>query len=516
MNSIKLLLTLFLVMNFGQSLKANQERYFSPYETFLTLPSCHDNNPEIQVIKSADDWLRINDLNKTIFCVKPADYSTLGRVVLTASGTEDHKRYILLDNGNNTHPSQLSYATLAKVGFELRGANHWVIDRMGYWESKTAYIPTIVNNSDNNVFNRNFFKNVNGGAIVIRPNSDNNTIQNCRLERSDITLHIDRAAIELNNNGQDNVSIKNTKIINNEIINFVDGIQLVKTGNSMQKFINYEGTVIDNNHIHIDSRIYTDCNGSHKEEGQCAYAENAIDLKVGSENIHNPVIISFNKMWGYKKADEVDRKNPSGQSGLSDSGVIVPMHYNVKNVLFKKNTFFNSAFALVIDGPRNGFSAQNIEISDNIFYNIFITAIYARNIHHFLIQNNLFKKLSYGSDGQGKDAYNSFYINDSKDISFSDNIIIDAYRSAAFYVRESAYNGKDSDYYTFHKNLYFNAQYDKGYNAYEKSRATENHDALMRNKNARNPTKYYKNLRFITNVLNGEKKTMMLPKVLKY
>lgn len=503
-----------LMVNFGQTLHAQEERYFSPYEQQITLPSCNENNPQIQHIKSDADWSTINDTNKTIFCVKPADYSKLGRVLLTASGTKNQKRYIVLDNGNNLHPSQLDHLELAKVGFELQGANHWVIDRMSYWERRDAYIPNRISDSDNNVFNRSFIHNVNGGAMVIYPNSDNNTIQNCRIERSDITLHIDRAGIELNNNGQDKVTIKDTKIINNEIVNFVDGIQLVKTGNSMQAFINYEGTIINNNQIYIDSRVYTDCHGRPKADGACAYAENAIDLKVGSENSNNPVIISFNKMWGYQKADEYDPNTPDGESGLSDSGVIIPMHYNVKNVLLTKNILFNSAFGLVMDAPRNGFSAQDIEIRDNLFYNIHTTAIYATNINHFLIENNLFKKLSYGTDAKGMGTYNSFYINDSKEITFTNNIIVDTYRSAGFYVRESDYNGIDADYYTFENNLFFNANYENAFNSYEKSRVVANNSLMLREQSL-NPTRYYKDLLFITDILNHQNRKITIPKVLK-
>lgn len=501
MSKIKVVwLTLFFIVTVGQRLYADEEK--------LTLPSCSHQNAEVYFIKRDEDWSRINDLNKSIFCVKPADYSKLGRIVLTASGTAKKRRYILLDNGNNKHPSQLDKKMLAKVGFELQGANDWVIDRMAYWDSRTAFIPNILNHSNENIFNRYFIDNVNGGAIVFHPNSDNNTIQNCRIERSDISLFMDRAAIELNNNGQDHISIKNNKIVHNEIVNFVDGIQLVKTGNSRQKSVNYEGTMIDSNQISVDSRIYTDCKGHPKTDGSCAYAENAIDLKAGSLNPQNPIIISNNTMWGFKKSDKTN-------SYLDDIGVAIPLHYGVAHVVFEKNIFFNTRFALVIDAPRDGYAAEKLEIRDNIFYNIISSAIYATNIDTIKIHDNLFKKIAYGEDGLGKGVFSAFYFNNSTDVSFYNNTIVNSLKSAEFYVKEAKYNGTPTDYYRFKNNIYFNADYTSKKNSYAKSIAITDTTSLRLIEESKNPIKYYKDLHFFTNNLSNEQDEIVLPQVIQ-
>lgn len=501
MDKIKVVwLTLFLVVTMGQNLYA--------YEEKLILPSCSHNNAEVYFIKRNEDWSRINEVNKTIFCVKPADYSQLGRIVLTASGTAKKRRYILLDNGNNQHPSQLDKKKLAKVGFELRGANYWVIDRMAYWESRTAFIPNILEHSDENIFNRYFIYNVNGGAIVLHPDSDNNTIQNSRIERSDISLFMDRAAIELNNNGQDHITIKNNKIVHNEIVNFVDGIQLVKTGNSAQKSINYEGTMIDSNDISIDSRIYTDCKGNPKKDGTCAYAENAIDLKAGSLNPQNPIIISNNKMWGFHKSDTT-------KSYLDDIGVAIPIHYDVAHVVFEKNIFFNTHLALVIDAPRDGYAAEKLEIRDNIFYNIISSAIYATNIDTIKIHDNLFKKIAYGEDGLGKGVFSAFYFNNSTHVSFYNNSIVNSLKSAEFYVKEENYNGIPSYYYQFKNNTYFNANYVSNYNSYEKSIAIADTTSRLLTEASKNPTRDYKDVHIVTNKLNNQQDEIILPQLLK-
>jgi len=501
MRKIKVVIeTLFFLIIVTQSVYADEEK--------VILPSCSHKNSEVYFIKRDEDWSRINDLNKSIFCVKPANYSKLGRVVLTASGTAKKKRYILLDNGNDKHPAQLDKKMLAKVGFELQGANYWVIDRMSYWDSSNAFIPNILSHSDWNIFNRYFIYNVNGGAIVLHPDSDNNTIQNSRIERSDISLYMDRAAIELNNNGQDHISIKNNTIVNNEIVNFVDGIQLVKTGNSTQKFVNYEGTIIDSNQISIDSRIYTDCKGHPKIDGLCAYAENAIDLKAGSLNSQNPIVISNNTMWGFQKSDTT-------KSYLDDIGVAIPLHYDVRNVIFKKNIVFNSRFALVIDAPRDGYAAEQLEIRDNIFYNILSSAIFAINIDNIKIHDNLFKHIAYGEDGLGKGVFSAFYFNNSTHVSFYNNKIVHSLKSAEFYVKEENYNGIPTDYYWFKNNIYFHANYVSKKNSYEKSVAIADTAALLLTKASENPTRNYKDLHIITNTLSNEQGEIVLPRVLE-
>lgn len=76
------------------------------YAKVLNLPSCTPG-PEVAFIKKQQDWDLINS-SKTIFCVDPEDYSDLGAIEITASGTKDQPRYLLLNNGNNTHPVQLS------------------------------------------------------------------------------------------------------------------------------------------------------------------------------------------------------------------------------------------------------------------------------------------------------------------------------------------------------------------------------------------------------------------------
>ena len=355
--------TSFLSINSAKTIDTNTTNlngYVSPYLEPINLPTCNANDPDVQFIKTMSDWSHINDAGKSIFCVSPGDYSEK-TITLTTSGTKDKKRYIILYNGNDIHPGKLDKKNLAKVSFIIKDTNYWTIDRMAYWESPTTLIPIKIINSSNNLINRYFMDNV-GNGIILYPGSSDNSIQNCRIQRENITIHNDRAAIALYNDGKSDISIKNTKVINNEIKNFVDGFQAVRSSTKALN-INYEGTILDNNIIFIDNTIYTDCKGNHDINGNCAYAENAIDLKSGSHNINNPIRIINNKMWGYKKSDTTN-------SDLSDPGVALVGHYDLQNIIIANNYILNSDFGININSPIDNYSVQHAQILNNRFDNI--------------------------------------------------------------------------------------------------------------------------------------------------
>ena len=363
----------------------------SQYEEQFNIPPYDSLNPAMLLISSNADWSNINDATIRFFYVSPGDYSHAGlpandyKILLNSSGTANKKRYISLYNGNNTHPGKLNANQLAKVGFILQNANWWVIDRMAYWERSDGLVPIKIENSSHNIINRYFTSNVAGGAVYIYPNSDNNTIQNCRVQRNKIAQHLDRAAFALTNGGLDSISIKNTKVLNNEVYNFVDGFQAVKTGSAQQNYINYEGTIIDCNHFFIDSLIYTDCNGNHDNNGACAYAENAIDLKSGSENPNNPFVITNNMMWGYRKADQTN-------SSLNDPGAVIVAHFNVNNVLISNNLLYDATRGFAVGNPVNGAAMRNTEFSNNIIYDIIGYSMVIYDSDSMTFKNNLNKE----------------------------------------------------------------------------------------------------------------------------
>ncbi len=451
----------------------------SIYEKKIVLPVYDRNNPEMYLIKNNQDWKKINDHRIRFFFVTPGNYSHAGnsggRVILKTSGSASKKRYILLHNGNNTHPGKLSKNRLAKVGFLLKNTSNWVIDRMAYWESPGILNPIVLENSDNNIVNRYFMSNV-GTGISILDGSDNNIIQNCRIQRNKISIRRDSAAIGITTHSRRSVRIVNNKILSNEIYNFVDGFQTTRrSGNSR---LSFEGTIIDNNHFYIDNKIYTDGKGHHKANGQFAYAENAIDLKVGSENANKPVIVSNNKMWGYRESDRT-------RSQLSDPGAAMPIHYNVKNTVIQDNVLFDSTVGMNISDPYSGYSMQNSVIKNNIFYKIKEQAFYISHSSKIKFDGNLFKDVS-------KD-FKKFVVFDKqlKNISFVNNTILDAHNKTAHLIGHVATRSNN----TFYKAL--------------PGKLSGSGDTVYPGK----PNLGYSNLVFITDNYTNHPRTITLPQV---
>ncbi len=91
----------------------------SKYLEEVNLPKCDASNPEVQFIRSNDDWKTINSSSKRIFCVSPGDYKSLENISITASGTGEKRRYIILNNGNDLHPGQLDKSQIAIYFFKV-------------------------------------------------------------------------------------------------------------------------------------------------------------------------------------------------------------------------------------------------------------------------------------------------------------------------------------------------------------------------------------------------------------
>jgi hypothetical protein len=239
-------------------------------------------------------------------------------------------------------------------------------------------------------------------------------------------LKNDSVAVSLSSWGVRYSEIKNTKILNNEIVNSNDGIQLVrnpmiwldKSDSMYGKYqdANCEGTIIDGNHIYIDSSIYTDGKGNFDPNGIFAYAEDGMDFKVGSENANNPMIVSNNHLWGFRRSD-------STNSYISSSGVGIGAHFGVNNVQILNNVIFDSASGISTgDNNRFAFGMGNSVIKNNILYNVGphvkwskSSAIKATESKNLKIEDNLIIG--------GRSYYSMFQYNDS--VTYSGNEIVD-------------------------------------------------------------------------------------------
>ena len=387
------------------------------YQVKVTLPKCDINNKRVQIIQKLADWNQINNPDKDIFCVRPGDYSSLGAIKINLSGSDKNPKFIILDNNNNESPNKLLKSKLAKYRLHFNNAKYWIIDRLSYWEDNDIQNVVIdIYKSQNIVLNRILLRDTNH-AILIRDESHNNVIQNSFFEKTQWSVNHssygDRAAINLlcKENGE---SIKNTKIVNNKIINYVDGVQLVRLGRI--KNINFEGTLIANNLIYVTKIMYTDEKGKISLNGEFSLTENAIDLKGGSTNPDNPIRILNNEMWGF-------RASSSLSSDLGDPGAVIGLHYYVNNLVIKNNKLYDSTVGILSGVAYFDYALEDTVIDGNIIYDIKEAGLQifgtrnklgsaCRNIN---IQNNFF--------GQCEVAVK---VINAEDIVLKDNIFADS------------------------------------------------------------------------------------------
>ena len=458
----------------------------SIYEESFTMPKYDPNNSSMMLIKTVSDWSQINNPNIRFFFVSPGDYSQAGDIKLSANGTSQNRRYIVLYNGNDTHPGKLPLNTsnLAKAEFLITGS-YWIIDRMSFWNRGNAEETNQIKGGSFNIINRYFQSNVGGACVTLYKNSHNNTIQNSRVERKDFKIdgqvQQDRAAFQLFNNYEDNISIKNTKILNNETSNFNDGFQTIRQGTTLMN-INYEGTIIDFNCFYIDNRLYTNGNGVHDSNGSYAYAENAIDLKVGSENSSNPMIISNNKMWGFRKADGT-------MSDLDDPGACIAVHYNVNNTIIENNLIWDSRMGFNLSDPRTGYSMRNSTIKNNIFHSILEGSIAVYDASNLIFDGNLNKE-----SGINK-PYNTYYFETScSNISLINNLSVNTYDQYGIWDGDHHVSPKNNEYYR-----------SKPLHVSDKTDIIHPVD----------PTALYKDLIFTADSYTNNPRVITIPKVLK-
>ncbi len=342
----------------------------SPYTKNVDIPPYDASNNEHFLINSSSDWIHINDSDKRFFYVVPN--TTHKTVSVKADGSKNAKRYISLYNGNDTHPAKLAVSEQANVKLIFDDAKYWVVDRMSsinyHYGTSEGFCFELKNGSQNIVLNRLYLTNFFEGIIIYgydaEPYNENITIQNSRFDSmSPSGIDGDAVAIKLRADPWDMAGkAKNILILNNEIRNCNDGI-MFQSYEAVNVDVSFPGAVIDYNHIYVDTAVYTDGHGNLKADGKYAFTENALDLKAGSSDASNPMIVTNNYFWGFRRTD----KNGGGSGS---KGAAVTGHYGTKNLQFNNNVIFNSNRALSFsDKQQHSYSLEDALFSGNIFYN---------------------------------------------------------------------------------------------------------------------------------------------------
>ena len=278
--------------------------------------------------------------------------------------------------------------------------------------------------SNHNIINHCIFEDIQGGPMVRIINSSFNTIQNsifrtlnedilCDLSDRNVGVLISAYAEgdSLYNATQDNrnrrcdtayASVQNL-IVKNKFYDLVDGIQ-TEYNNAIRidtisidtvdniitiDTIKYRngptgytpGTVVDSNSIYIDKLKVFDI----LQNGELAYAENAIDIKVNEQpGSDRYMIISNNSFWGIrfsvpKPNDKDECPIPCGFSvphcnASGGDGALITVHINAQKIKIENNLFYDAPVGIRINGPNSKDTIEPkvdwITITDNTFAEI--------------------------------------------------------------------------------------------------------------------------------------------------
>lgn len=346
----------------------------STYLETVNIPAYDVNNPtHILITPTNGKWNEsvLNNLNYKHFYIVPGKYSN-STVWLKTSGTENDRRTISLYNPSKptdgTHPAALQDSEQANIKLSFNGASYWTIDRMSGLENSLNtddYIISFTNKSHHNILNAVHHRGMVRG-IVIYPGCNYNTIQKSYIHDSTHQGRLtDNVGIFLyGGDGSAGLETIGTKIIENDIKNLNDGVQLQRKHGSLNH-VNFAGTIADGNRFWVDSAVYTNgdwsSNGySNDPDSEFMVAENGFDVKDGSEDANNPVIVSNNIVWGYRETDKTTGQNdvPGKAVNISFTGC--------KNIVYDSNIVFDSEWGMYLvnlTGPASS-------IKNNIMYDI--------------------------------------------------------------------------------------------------------------------------------------------------
>lgn len=360
------LLSFMFILN-GSAFAAS--KYLEP----VNIPVYNAGDPtHVLITPSNNKWTEsvLNNSSYKHFYVTPGVYSNTVLRIKT-SGTSGSRRTLsLYTPGNDRHPAAMADNEVASVNFGLFGASYWTIDRMANLDRGTVGSRVLKLYDDgsayatHNIINRFHGRNAYYG-VSIQPFCSFNTIQNSYINGA---VHEGRlhgaVGIAIANSRVSGTVTEGVKIINNDIRNYTDNIQIIKSAT-----ISAPNLIIDSNNLWHDSEIYTNGNyagdgygGTGIYEDQYAIAEQLIDLKSGSDEADKPVLITNNKLWGVRQADP---ETGDSSSDYSIYGVALITSYDVKNIHIENNIIFDSQYGANTLNLKSGSTFNN-----NIIYDI--------------------------------------------------------------------------------------------------------------------------------------------------
>lgn len=350
------------------------------YSKEVDLPSC--DGADALRISTPAGLAQINTSGHRVYCIAPGDYRSFGTLAISAAGgTAEEPKVVRFESSEFDDSDEIFTADISKLArmpmLDIRNTSHWVFNRLA-WEG-TSGMPIRMAGATDIVIDRIRLTN-NWRGIEFQHGTNDSYLQNSYIGNQIIPQgsgndgvcvafigHYRQASFGGNIDYNFPVVARGNHIVNNEIFNCNDGIQTVWMPQYSNE-PNFQGTVMAGNDIYIDDRVYTNCYGSKDSSGPCAFTENAIDLKGGSLDASDPMLIFDNRMWGWRDTDS------NYNSPANSHGTAISTHFN---------------------------PVQNVEIYENVFWDIPSAVSFTRGSKDSIIRDNVIKNVTGESHNSG-------------------------------------------------------------------------------------------------------------------
>jgi len=321
------------------------------------LPIYDTSNSAMALIKNLEDWEQVNDEDKSYFFVSPGDYTALGEIVLTQSGSTSGPRWIIYYNpalGQNpmTHPVSLANTDRAAIRQLTVAGNNWQIVGLygeGYKDQTRTHIIRL--QGDSNVVNSVLTEFGSSGGGQIQIVGDYNVVKNSVVRNTMITPGRDNHGIVFTS------ETDYSQVIGCEIYNCAgDAIQIHPSDDV------HKGCIIRDNDIYIDPTKYFEVIDRFPHE-------NGIDFKDGgSSDPKDWVRVERNHFAWIGSTEGGSGGSPGAIDFSNASG-------HKAYIKFSENVFYECVLPFTTATGSGGGSSNHLSIVRNIFYKASIAAI---------------------------------------------------------------------------------------------------------------------------------------------
>jgi hypothetical protein len=303
--------------------------------------------------------LTLENPSYRVICVAPGDYRAAGRIDLWASGSPGAPRVLRFDASDlgqtaAQRSQRAVFENLYVLGswWQIHGLtfrprladNHWFVtiyggDHVvldGNWIDGSDHPNTGANNG------------IVVGAYEGDPATYNTVQRNVVVNGNQMRRDVDYAGILIGRGRTTTERNDYNAILDNEVIDWGDGISVSAVSDTCTDPATQHGTIIDGNDVYVTPAKYVDCTtGAADPEGQCACAENAIDVKAmpsGGPEVWTK--ITNNRVWGTRPTTTAGRCGGSGSNGQAiNSGSVC-----ARNVYVARNVVADSTTGIVAAG----------------------------------------------------------------------------------------------------------------------------------------------------------------------